>query len=105
MGRRAHERERDRVLRRIAALEMRDRVIGWRRRAMMVVHGDAVVMLGMIVAGVSVGVQQRCEAGARRQRRNDKKRENTPHRRRVYEMSGAAVKKGWDCARNPIRGD
>jgi hypothetical protein len=84
---------------------MRDRVIGWRRRPMMVVRSDAMVMLGMIVAAVSVRVQQRCEAGARRQRRNDKKHKKPPHRRRVYGMSGAAVKKGWNCgARNPIRG-
>lgn len=53
------------MFRRIASLYPSDAVIGMRWRTMVFVRGQSVVMLGMIVIGVVVGVQQRPYARGR----------------------------------------
>lgn len=53
---RADECERDRVLSRIAALQMSRRVVGGRWLRVVLMSGKAVMVLRMIVIGVVVGV-------------------------------------------------
>ncbi|HSC29824.1 MAG TPA: hypothetical protein VLD67_21275 [Vicinamibacterales bacterium] len=57
-NRRAQERDRDRVSRRIAPLDTSDAVITMRCRQVVLVRGRPVVMLGMIVIRVGVRVQR-----------------------------------------------
>ena len=76
---RADERDRDRVISRIAALQVSRRVVGMRWLRVVLVSGKAVMVLRMIVIGVIVGVQQGHRAGRRSQCRNEEQCEGAKH--------------------------
>jgi hypothetical protein len=79
----AQRRERNRVRSRIACLEASERIIvmiwAMRRRRVVLVHGQAVVVLGMIVVRVDVRVQQRPHMSGRNQGRDEQQRQEAVH--------------------------
>jgi hypothetical protein len=76
---RTDERERYRVLSRIAALQVGSSVVRMRRLRVVLVGGKPVVVLRMIVIVVDVRVQQRRHAGRRNQRRGKQQRQHAMH--------------------------
>ena len=75
----AHEHERHDVLCRIASLQMSRSIIRMARRGVMLVGGQPMVVVGVVVIGVSVSVQQRGYTGRRNQRRDEQQRRGTVH--------------------------
>ena len=84
----AHEGKRDRMLPRIAALQMRLAVIGiCRGGGMVLVDSQPVVVLRVVVTAVRVRMQRRREARRRDQRGKEEQRQQTAHRVSVWEAS------------------
>ena len=82
------ERERHRVLTRIAALQVSSAAVRRRRRRVVPMGGRPVMVLRMIVIGVGVGVQQRHHAGRRHQRRDEKQRQHAVHPPSLWDRPG-----------------
>lgn len=76
---RTHERERYRVLSRIAALQVSRSVVRMRRPRVVLVGGRPVVVLRMIVIVVGVRVEQRRHAGRHNQRRDEQQHQSAVH--------------------------
>lgn len=84
----ADERERDRMARRIAALEPDAFLVRLRRRRTVVLMGrQPMVMLGVIVIGVDVDVPRRPAGAGRREGETEHHRDEAMHRMSLWNRS------------------